>query len=89
MGSIVIRTFLTDNDIGSCMKGSEFLRMIKKLGKERGIKVKLIEERGKGSHATLEYGNRFTVIRNLKDELKTGTYNAMLKQLGIDKDELR
>ncbi len=71
------------------MKGSEFLRMIQKLGKEKGVNVALIEERGKGSHCTLEYGNRFTIIRNLKDELKTGTYNAMLKQLGIKKSELR
>ena len=71
------------------MKGSEFLRKLKKLGKKKGITVKLVEERGKGSHCTLEYGDRFTIIRNLKDELKTGTYNAMLKQLGISKDELR
>ena len=71
------------------MKGSEFLRKLKKLGKEKGIKVKLIEERGKGSHCTIEYGDRFTIIRNIKDELKTGTYNAMLKQFGISKDELR
>lgn len=54
-----------------------------------GIRVNLIEERGKGSHCTIEYGDRFTIIRNLKDELKTGTYNAMLKQLGISKHELR
>lgn len=71
------------------MKGSEFLKMVKKLGKKKGIKVNLVEERGKGSHCTLEYGDKFTIIRNLKDELKTGTYNAMLKQLGIRKNELR
>ncbi|HSW69391.1 MAG TPA: type II toxin-antitoxin system HicA family toxin [Gammaproteobacteria bacterium] len=70
------------------MKGSEFLKKIKSLGKEKSIKVELIEARGKGSHSTLMYGDRFTIIRNLKDELKTGTYNAMLKQLGIDKKEL-
>jgi len=71
------------------MKGSELLRKIKKLAKEKGIKVELIQRRGKGSHSTLMYGQRFTIIRNLKDELKTGTYNAMLKQLGINEDELR
>lgn len=71
------------------MKGSEFLRKLKKLGKKKSIKVLLIEERGKGSHCTIEFGDRFTIIRNLKDELKTGTYNAMLKQLGISKEELR
>ena len=59
------------------MKGSEFLRKIKELGRENGIKVELIESRGKGSHSTLLYGDRFTILRNLKDELKTGTYNAM------------
>jgi len=71
------------------MKGSEFLRKLKKLAKEKGVKFKHIEERGKGSHSTIEYGDCFTIIRNLSDELKTGTYNAMLKQLGISKDELR
>ena len=53
------------------MKGSELLRKIKKLAKEKGIKVELIQRRGKGSHSTLMYGQRFTIIRNLKDELKT------------------
>lgn len=71
------------------MKGSEFLKKIKNLGKQKGIEVRLIETRGKGSHSTIEFGDRFTIIRNLKDELKTGTYNAMLKQLGISKNELR
>jgi len=70
------------------MKGSEFLKKVKHLGKEKGIKVQLIEARGKRSHSTLIYGDRFTIIRNLKDELKTGTFNAMLKQLGINKKEL-
>jgi mRNA interferase HicA len=41
-----------------------------------------------GSHVTLYFGDQWTVVRNLKDELKTGTLNAMLKQLGITKDEL-
>lgn len=29
-----------------------------------------------------------TVVRNPKDELKTGTYHAMLKQLGITEHDL-
>jgi len=32
---------------------------------------------------------RKTIIRNPKDELKTGTYHAMLKQLGISEKELK
>jgi mRNA interferase HicA len=70
------------------MKGSEFLKRIKKLGKKIGVKVDLVQQRGKGSHSTLYFGEKFTIIRSLKDELKTGTYNAMLKQLEIDKNDL-
>ena len=29
-----------------------------------------------------------TVVRNPKDELKTGTFHAMLKQLGINEQDL-
>lgn len=71
------------------MKGSEFFKKIKKLGKEKGVRVKLVQRRGKGSHSTLLYGECFTIIRNLKDELKTGTYKAMLKQLNINEEDLR
>ena len=38
------------------MKGSEFLRKLKKLGSENGTKVELNERRGKGGHVTLCYG---------------------------------
>lgn len=71
------------------MKGSEFLRKLKALGRQRKVEVRIEQRRGKGSHSTLFYGNRFTIIRNLKDELKTGTFKAMLKQLGIDEKDLR
>ena len=70
------------------MKGSEFVRRVRQLGRKRGIPVDLQTERGKGSHSLLFYGNRRTVIRNLKDELKTGTFHAMLKQLGLSLDDL-
>jgi mRNA interferase HicA len=70
------------------MKGSEFVKKLKILGKKQGISVRIDERRGKGSHATLFYGEKFTIIRSLKDELKTGTYHAMLKQLGIKENEL-
>jgi len=80
------RTYPSDN---VSMKGSEFIRKIKTLARKRGIVVSIEQRRGKGSHSTLFFGERFTIIRTLKDELKTGTYQAMLKQLGIDENELR
>lgn len=77
---------MSDNNT---MKGSEFIRKLKLLGHKLGVAVVLEQRRGKGSHSTLFFGKRFTIIRNLKDELKTGTYKAMLKQLGIDEKDLR
>lgn len=77
---------MSDNHI---MKGSEFIRKLKRLGRNRGVSVKLEQRRGKGSHSTLFYGKKFTIIRNVRDELKTGTYKAMLKQLGISEKDLR
>lgn len=70
------------------MKGSELVRLIRKVGRRRGVIVELVPERGKGSHGTLYFGERFTVVRNLKDELKTGTLHAMLKQLGLTLEDL-
>ncbi len=70
------------------MKGSEFLRKIRALAHERGLVVRINAERGKGSHQTLYFGERFTVLRNIKDELKTGTFRAMYKQLGVDPKDL-
>jgi len=65
------------------MKGSEFIRKVKKLGRKNNVVVKLVMRRGKGSHGTLFYGERFTIVRNSKDELKTWTLHAMLDQLGL------
>ena len=70
------------------MTGNEFIRKVKALGKPDDIPVVLNASRGKGSHQTLYYGEAFTVVRNLKDELKTGTFHAMCQQLGISPHDL-
>lgn len=70
------------------MKGNEFIRRVKALGRQRGFAVMLNASRGKGSHQTLYYGTAFTVVRNPKDELKTGTLHAMCAQLGIKASDL-
>jgi mRNA interferase HicA len=71
------------------MRGNELIRKVAVLAKEKGVDVRLDRKRGKGSHQTLYFGDRKTIIRNPRDELKTGTYYAMLKQLGIDEKDLR
>jgi mRNA interferase HicA len=70
------------------MTGNEFIRKVKKLGRARGVAVQFVARRGKGSHGTLFYGSRFTIVRNPKDELKTGTCHAMLAQLGLSSEDL-
>lgn len=70
------------------MTGNEFVRKVKALGRARGVPVVLNAARGKGSHQTLHFGVVFTVVRNLKDELKTGTLHAMCSQLGIKVTDL-
>lgn len=71
------------------MRGSEFIRLVRRIARRRGVTVEFSAERGKGSHTTLTYGGRVTVVRNPKDELKTGTLHAMLRQLGLTLDDLR
>ena len=71
------------------MRGNELIKKDEALGKEREIAVRVDKKRGKGSHQTLYFGERKTVIRNPKDELKTGTYHAMLKQLGTSEKDLK
>jgi mRNA interferase HicA len=71
------------------MRGNEFIKKVEMLGKERAVRVYIDKKRGNGSHQTLYFGERKTIIRNPKDELKTGTYHAMLKQLGISEKDLK
>jgi len=70
------------------MKGNEFIRKVRKLGCQRRVRVAFVAERGKGSHGTLYYGDKLTIVRNPKDELKTGTLHAMLGQLGLTLTDL-
>jgi mRNA interferase HicA len=69
------------------VRGNEFIRLVQRHAKREGLAFEWRPDRGKGSHGVLILGDRRTVVRNQKDELKTGTYHAMLKQLGLtDKD---
>lgn len=79
------RTFLSDNHR---MNGNELIRKLRKLARDEGKDFRIEQRRGKGSHSTLFYGKAFTIIPNLKSELKTGTFKAILKQLGIEETDL-
>ncbi len=71
------------------MRGNEFIRKVQKYAKAAGLVCEWRPDRGKGSHGVLILGDRRTVVRNPKDDLKTGTYYAMLKQIGLTEQDLR
>jgi mRNA interferase HicA len=63
------------------VRGNEFVRRILALGKERGVEVRWLAHRGKGSHGLRYYGSNRTTVRNLKHEVDKRAYHKMLKQL--------
>lgn len=69
--------------------GAELIRRLQKLGRERGVRVRFRAERGKGSHGTLYYGERLTVVKDRRKELSEGLLTAMLQQIGLTRDDLR
>lgn len=70
------------------MTGNEFLKRLKALAKLKSVTVKYDPKRGKGSHGTVYFGDKRTILRNPKDELKTGTLHGMCDDLGVKVTEL-
>ena len=71
---------------GNAMDGSEFIRRVRKIARENNIAVDFIKSRGKGSHGTIYYGDRYTIVKDRKKEIGKGLSNKMLKDLDISFD---
>ena len=71
------------------VKGREFVNRVFALGAERNVSVRIDTKRGKGSHATLYYGTRKTVVKDRRKELAPGLLSAMIRQLGLDRSDFR
>jgi mRNA interferase HicA len=71
------------------MRAGEFIRRITALGASRGVSVRFDKTRGKGSHGTLYYGERFTVVKDRRKECGPGLINKMLTDLGLTRRDLR
>ena len=80
--------FTFSRAILDAVTGREFISRVRKLGRKNNIAVSFDRTRGKGSHGTLHYGDRITIVKNRKAPLKTGTFHGMCKQLGIDPSAL-
>jgi mRNA interferase HicA len=70
------------------MRGAEFVTRINALGRKTRTPVRIDQNRGKGSHVTLFYGSRFTVVKDRRKELPKGLLHNMLKQLGLTLDDI-
>ena len=71
-----------------CVTGAEFIRAIRKLARNRTVRVRFTERRGKGSHGTLFYGGRSTIVKHRKAEIGPGLLARMLKDLGLSRGDL-
>ena len=71
------------------VKGREFINRVFELGAERNVSVRIDAKRGKGSHATLYYGSRKTVVKDRRKELAPGLLSAMIRQLGLNRSDFR
>ena len=70
------------------MNGNELLKRLRRLARERNLQLKLVHERGKGSHATLYLGSRHTVMKDRKKEIGPGLLLKLLRDLGLDKTDI-
>lgn len=70
------------------MKGHEFLRLVRRLGRANEVPVHYDPRPGKGSHGRLYYGSRSTTLISLNKEIGPSLLRKMVSDLGFTKDEL-
>jgi predicted RNA binding protein YcfA (HicA-like mRNA interferase family) len=70
------------------VRAGDFVKKIKRLGHKRGVAARFEAKRGKGSHGVLYFGSAFTIVQDMKREVKTGMLDGMLKQLGLTAKDL-
>ena len=63
------------------VSGAELVRVLEKLGWD------VIRQRG--SHVRLKHSDRSTLLVPLHRELKRGTLSGILRDAGLDREELR
>jgi mRNA interferase HicA len=67
------------------MKPAELLRRLSRLATRRGLAIEVKEG---GNHTVVRFDGKRTVIGRHPADLKTGTFRAILKQLGISPADL-
>jgi mRNA interferase HicA len=60
------------------MTGNELIRRLRGIGREHGVKVRVNELKGKGSHALTTVLR--TTLKDRREEIRPGLLKAMLRQ---------
>ncbi len=66
------------------MKRDQFVRRVRKYCRKHGLIVSVDAARGKGSHVTVQIGDRRTIVKD--GELAPGYVRLILRQLGLPED---
>ena len=70
------------------MTGREFVNWVHELGRNRGVLVRFEARSGKGSHGRLYYVERFATVKDRRKEIGDGLLSAMLRQIGLRREDL-
>ena len=70
------------------MTGDEFVKRVRRLGRERGIPVRFEPRKGKGSHGRLYLADQFTTVKNRRKEISPGLLTAMVRQLRLSREDI-
>lgn len=68
------------------MRAADLVRAIERYATREGLRCEI--KPGKGSHRKIVLGHRRSVIPMHGGDLPTGTYRAILKQLGVAEVDL-
>jgi len=61
--------------------------MVRRIALRQGESVRFVAHRGKGSHGTLYFGERHTIVKDRKKKIGKGLLASMLSDLAIGHDE--
>jgi mRNA interferase HicA len=70
------------------VKGSEFVRKLRRLAQRRDIEFSYDARHGRRSQGQLLFGDRLTTVKDPTKEIGPGLLHAMRTQLGLTKDDL-
>jgi hypothetical protein len=71
------------------VRAGAFIRRIEALDAARSVAVRFDKTRGKGRHGTLDYSERFTLVKDRRKECGPGLIAKMLADLGLNRADLR